>query len=137
MEKYVIDTNCLVGTFSRKNEFYVIWEKFFAGKFVLCVSNEILSEYEEILAQKHGSEVASNVIKAILYNSNVEKVDVHYHFNLIVSDPDDNKFVDCAIAANARLIVTNDHHFDVLNTIPFPHVEVANIVSFVNLLSSF
>ena len=42
----------------------------------------------------------------------------------------DNKFVDCAIAGNARYIVTEDHHFDVLKEIPFPKVAVINIDDF-------
>jgi len=53
---------------------------------------------------------------------------------LIEVDPDDNKFVDCAIAANALFIVTNDHHFDVLQTIPFPTVSIIRIDDFLALL---
>ena len=33
--------------------------------------------------------------------------DPHYTFALIEADKDDNKFVDCAIAANAKCIVLN------------------------------
>ena len=54
----------------------------------------------------------------------------HFHFVLIVADPDDNKFVDCAISANAEFIVTNDSHFDVLSAIPFPQVAVKSIDEF-------
>ena len=43
------------------------------------------------------------------------------------SDPDDNKFVDCAIASNAKYVVSQDHHFDVLKSIPFPKVDVVTI----------
>ena len=50
-----------------------------------------------------------------------------YNFNLIEAD---NKFVDCAIAAHAKCIVTNDHHYDVLKTIPFPKVDVVRLVDF-------
>ena len=46
--------------------------------------------------------------------------------------PDDNKFVDCAIIANAKYIVTQDHHFDVLKNIEFPKVDVVNIQTFLN-----
>lgn len=46
--------------------------------------------------------------------------------------PDDNKFVDCAIIANAKYIVTQDHHFDVLKNIDFPKVDVVNIQTFLN-----
>ena len=44
--------------------------------------------------------------------------------NLIQSDSDDYKFVDCCITANAQYIVSNDRHFDILKHIEFPHVNV-------------
>ena len=37
-----------------------LWEKFLKGDIVLCVSNEILEEYLEILSQKVGSRIANN-----------------------------------------------------------------------------
>ena len=49
---------------------------------------------------------------------------------MIEADPDDNKFVDCAIVSNAEYIVTNDAHFDCLATIPFPHVSIRSIDEF-------
>jgi predicted nucleic acid-binding protein len=49
---------------------------------------------------------------------------------MITQDPDDNKFVDCCIAANASYIVTNDHHFDVLKKFEFPKVETITIQEF-------
>ena len=46
-----------------------------------------------------------------------------------------NKFVDCAIAGNARYIVTNDHHYDILRNTAFPHVDVLAIDEFLALLN--
>ena len=57
-------------------------------------------------------------------------LDTQFRFGLIDSDPDDNKFVDCSIVANAEYIVTNDAHFDVLRDIPFPQVIVITAESF-------
>ena len=48
----------------------------------------------------------------------------------IEADPDDDKFVDCAIAGNAKYIVTNDHHYDVLRNTSFPHVDVISLDDF-------
>jgi len=45
-------------------------------------------------------------------------------------DPDDNKFVDCAISSNAKFIVTNDKHFNVLKNVDFPKIEVVDIDKF-------
>ena len=104
------------------------------GRYVLCVSNEVLSEYEEIIAS-HTSPAASRItIEAILRANNVLRVDAHFHFGLIVNDPDDNKFVDCAIAANADYIVSDDHHFNVLRQTTFPSVEVKCLRDFYNEL---
>ena len=63
-----------------------------------------------------------------------EFVDPRYHFNLITKDNDDNKFVDCAIAANATFIVSEDKHFDILETIPFPKVLVMRLREFLEIL---
>ena len=71
-----------------------------------------------------GIAVAEYVIKTMLNSTFVRVVTPYYNFHLIEADKDDNEVVDCAIAAEAKCIVTNDHHYDVLKTIPFPKVEV-------------
>lgn len=55
-----------------------------------------------------------------------------YHFGLITQDPDDNKFVDCAIVASADYLVCEDNHFKVLKDIPFPKVNVITLEQFQN-----
>lgn len=135
MRRVVLDTNCLLISLSRRGAYYTVWKEFFSEKYILCYTNEILSEYEEILSQKMGGDIAGNVIKAIISRKNAVRLDVHFRFNLIQADPDDNKFVDCAIAANASFIVSQDHHFDVLHAIDFPKVELIGIDEFVSLLT--
>lgn len=131
----VLDTNCLLMSLSRRSRYYPVWRYFVDGKYTLCVTNEILEEYEEILTQKVGAKIASNVIQAILDLPNTKMVQIYYHLRLITDDPDDDKFVDCAFKANAKYIVTQDHHFDVLQQIPFPRIEVVDIDEFLHLLS--
>ena len=130
----VLDTNCLLMSLSRRSVYYTVWSKFVDGKYTLCVTNEILAEYEEILTQKIGPEIASNVITAILDLPNTKMVQVYYHLRLITADPDDDKFVDCAFKANARYIVTEDHHYDVLKQTPFPYIDVVGIDEFIKVL---
>ena len=69
-------------------------------------------------------------INAFMESGHVELINPAFHFNLIAADRDDNKFVDCAIMANARYIVTNDHHYDVLRQIDFPKVGVIKLIDF-------
>ncbi len=130
----VLDTNCLIMSLSRRSPYYSVWRNFVDGNYRLCVTNEILAEYEEILTQKVGPEIVSNVITAILDLPNTRMVQVYYHLHLITADPDDDKFVDCAFKANARYIVTQGHHYDVLKQTPFPFIDVIDIDEFVKVL---
>ena len=125
--KYVVlDTNCLLQSLSQRSSFYCVWEAFIAGKYILCVTTEILEEYEEIIASHMSPSVAKLAIEIILRANNVKRVDAHYRFGLITADEDDNKFVDCAIVSNANYIVSDDKHFNILQTIPFPHDLASN-----------
>ena len=72
------------------------------------------------------------VAYAILLHKNVERIDPHFRFGLITAD--DNKFVDCAIIAGAKYIVTEDRHFNVLKEIQFPKVEIVGIDRFAEML---
>ena len=111
-----------------------MWEDFILGKYTLCVSNEILAEYEGIIASHISPLAATITIEAILRANNVIRVDAQFRFELIVVDRDDNKFVDCAIAANAEYIVTNDKHFKELEIVDFPKVKHISIDEFVTRL---
>ena len=130
----VLDTNCLLMSLSRRSPYYPVWRDFVDGKYTLCITNEILAEYEEILTDKVGAEIASNVITAILDLPNTKMIQVYYHLRLITADPDDDKFVDCAFKVNARYIVTQDHHYDVLKQTPFPFIDVVGIDEFIKVL---
>lgn len=132
----VIDTNCLIMVISARNAYHKIWQAFLADHFSLCISNEILEEYAEVITRNISVNAARYIIYAIMERKNVKQITPSYKWNLITTDPDDNKFVDCAIAANARFIVTEDHHFNVLRDIPFPSVDVVGIDEFLKEVES-
>lgn len=132
--RIVLDTNCLLQIVSRHSKSHNVWREFLDGTFDLCVTNDILQEYEEILGHKMHPQIAALVVEIILRAPNTVRVDAHFHWHLIEADPDDNKFVDCAIAANACFIVSEDSHFKVLATIPYPHVLVLRLNQFVQHL---
>ena len=134
VNRIVLDTNCLIAILSRKGNYFPVWQGLHQGKYILCVSNDIIEEYEEILSLKTNATIASNVIQAIINSPFVEFIDTYFHFHLIEQDKDDNKFVDCAIAANAQYIVSEDTHFKHLRKIPFPTVNVIRLDEFKNLL---
>ena len=130
MNPVVIDTNCLLQIISRKSPYRPIWEAFLAGRYTLCVSEEILDEYQEILEQQITPTVAENVVMLILNQENVQLVAPHFRMGIITADPDDNKFVDCAFAAGADYLVSEDSHFRVLHDTPFPQLNLVTLDEF-------
>ena len=132
MNPVVIDTNCLLQIISRKSPYRPIWDAFIAGRYDLCVTNEILDEYQEILEQQITPTVAENVVMLILNLQNVRLVDPHFRMGIITADPDDNKFVDCAFAAGADYLVSEDSHFKVLLQTPFPQLNLVTLDEFLN-----
>ena len=132
----MLDTNCLISSLSKKGQYYPVWKGLQTGQYILCVSTEILEEYAEVIAQKMSAQVASSVIHLLLESSNVELINPYFSLHLIDADQDDNKFVDCAFAANATFIVSNDKHFDVLKVISFPQLIVLKLKEFLGILQS-
>lgn len=128
--KVVIDTNIFITILGRKSTNRWIFDKIINSELQLCVSSEILFEYEEILTQKTNKDVARNVIDFLLISPNVYLIDIYYHWNLIEVDPDDNKFIDCAISSNAYCLVSNDKHFNVLKDIDFPKINILGLEEF-------
>lgn len=134
MSRIVLDTNSLIQSVPRQSKYRPIWNSFLDGANELCVSTEILEEYEEILERLVNIRVAKYTIDLIINNPFTVFVTPYYNFKLIESDSDDNKFVDCAIAANAKFIVTEDRHFDILKRCKFPKVEIQGLDAFLQIL---
>lgn len=124
MKSYVIDTNVFIESISPSSQYHLIFKSLINGKFNLCISNEILLEYEEIISIKYSSQHLESFLGFISFSPHVLYYQPSYRFHLIETDPDDNKFVDCAICANANSIVTSDKHFNVLKKIEFPKVNI-------------
>lgn len=119
---------------SSRGHYFNVWQSFLDGDYTLCISNKIIEEYLEVLARNINRNVAEAIIYAILACENICKLAPHYHFHLITTDEDDNKFVDCAIAGNAKYIVTEDHHFTILRQVAFPSVAIIGIDAFLKEL---
>ncbi len=119
---------------SPRSKYHAVWESFVSGENRLCITNDIIEEYIEILQKLVGYEVSEYIVKTIINSPFTEFFTPYYHFELIKADPDDNKFVDCAIVAHARYVVTNDYHYDVLKEIPFPKVQIISIQDFMKVV---
>jgi len=74
------------------------------------------------------------LLDIIVHNPYTIFVNPVFRFKVIEADPDDNKFVDCAVAAKALCIVSDDKHFSNLSKYEFPYVEVVRLADAVSML---
>ena len=132
--KIVLDTNCLLRAVPTKSDFHCILTALQQSRYTLCCSNDILMEYEELLMRFYPRHIVVNILSFIYYSVNVVLLTPYFQWNLITADPDDNKFVDCALNAGADYIVTNDRHFNVLKTLNFPPIKVIDMITFKDML---
>ena len=103
------------------------------GRLEFCVSTEVLFEYEEILSEKTSSYFADLILKVLINRTNLIRVTPTWHFNLIVADPDDNKFVDCAVCGQAEFLISNDRHYEILKSINFPQLNLVKLQDFIKI----
>lgn len=135
--RVVLDINVLLISLPVTSKYRPIFDSLKAGKFELILSNDILSEYHEKLAEKTSPSVADNVTKLLLALDNCLLQSIYFEWSLMHNDrttarPDDNKYVDCALVANADHLVSEDRHFSVLRTINFPQLSVIRIDEFLD-----
>ena len=134
--RVVLDTNVLLVSISSRSSHHWIFEALQENKYELAVTTSILNEYEEVIGRNWHPTVASSVLRALMELPNVIHTQIHFELNLIVSDPDDNKFTDCAFAANANCIVSEDNDLKILKRTDFPKINLLRITEFKELLSA-
>ena len=128
--KVVIDTNVLIAMIGLASPYRWIFDSVINGTLTMCVTTEIVLEYREILAVKNGKEVADNMVQFFAVHPFVEKVEPFYRFRVIEQDPEDDKFIDCAVASSADCIISNDRHFRNPRLQNFPKVTVLTVDEF-------
>lgn len=125
----VIDTNIILsglffGGYPRK-----VLEAVFNDECVVFASREIVDEYIRIFTEyieQHGDRSKNLLIYPFL--SKIKIVEPKLRNN-ICRDKDDNKFLDCAIEANAIYIVTGDQ--DLLVLTEFQNTKIITAKEFV------
>lgn len=59
----VLDTNSLIMSISPNSSYRSVWDAFLRGDYTLCITNEIMEEYAEVLARN----ISPRVSEAIVY----------------------------------------------------------------------
>jgi hypothetical protein len=131
--KVVVDTNIFVSSFFGGNPKKIIdlWKN---GKITLCLSNAILDEYIDVLHriglgdEGELEELLSLFSRGfnILFTTKTPKL------RLIINDPDDDKFIECAVALKADAIVSGDR--EVLELMEYTGIKILSARKFPELI---
>jgi putative PIN family toxin of toxin-antitoxin system len=132
--KVVIDSNVLLVALGKRSKYRLIWDAFIEGKYKLIISQAIVHEYEEILNLYSAPGAAELVLETFLESPDIMFKRIYYSWHAIGSDPDDNKFFDVSVAANADYLVTNDTHFKEAESLPFPKVAIISVDQFLDIV---
>jgi uncharacterized protein len=112
MIRIVLDTNIIVSALlqplGQPAQIFVLG---ISGSIQLCLSGNIYAEYEEVISRprfRRSEEIIIRTLQAIRENSLwVHPVEVVR----ACSDPDDDIFLECAVAAHADYLVTGIKDF--------------------------
>ena len=114
----VLDTNALVQPFGQASPHAPLKRALLEWRLTLAVSTPMLLEYEEVICRLAGrarwEDVARMFTLISLLHGTIREVTPAYRFRAISADADDDAFADCAIAAHADYLITEDQHFIVL-----------------------
>jgi putative PIN family toxin of toxin-antitoxin system len=107
--KVVIDTNVFVSSFFGGNPRKIIdlWKK---EKLTLCLSKDVLDEYIDVLQRmglKDENEI-EELLSLFARGFNILFTTKTPEIRAVKDDPDDDKFVECAVALKAEVIITGD-----------------------------
>lgn len=128
--KIVIDTNIFLVSLPEKSKYRPIFNAYLNNTVDVIITTDIYFEFLEILSNQAKKGIAKYIADSLKAAENVITPEVYYKWNLITADPDDNKFTDAYIAANADYLVTNDTHFNEVKKSRFPQVNIISAENF-------
>jgi putative PIN family toxin of toxin-antitoxin system len=132
MLKVVIDTNVFISSFfgGIPREIINYWKN---GKITLCLSQKIIEEYIEVLNKlglKDKNEI-QNLTKLFAESYNSIFTAKTPSLKVVEEDPDDNKFIECAVALESKIIISGDKHLK--NIKKYIDIEIVSPKEFIEM----
>jgi len=116
--KVVVDTNVLVSALlfgGIPAQLIPLWQR---GKIKPLASKEIIDEYLRVFTYPK-FKLTEEDVNFLLYHEilpHFEVIDVESGRRIIKRDPEDDKFIRCALAGKAKFIISGDQHLLVLKS---------------------
>jgi uncharacterized protein len=112
MQKIIIDTNVIVSSLIQRGyPNQIITDFFIEQKFQLCISEELLAEYYEVLARPKFSKFQDFFIRAEALLVEIETKAIKYNPTIkleLISDDDDNMILELADKCSADFVITGN-----------------------------
>ena len=109
MSRVVVDTNVFISSFFGGNPRKIIdlWK---SGEITLCLSKPIVDEYIGVLHRigLQNEKEIEELLGLFAHGFHVVFTAKTPELHIVEKDPDDNMFIECAVALNAEFILTGD-----------------------------
>ena len=112
MQRIIIDTNVLISALIQKSyPNFILFHCVFENRFEVCISEELLEEYIEVINRPKFSKYPDFLIRAELVISQIESIASKYYpqdrFETI-ADKADNRLLELAYESNADFLITGN-----------------------------
>lgn len=134
----VIDANVVISSaISIDGNPAIIFEMLLLDQIQNYTTEEIIEEIKEVMGRPKIIKLLSFVEREFIINnfrgfSTTIKPEIR--LNEIKEDPDDNKFLECAVSANADYIISGDEHL--LKVKEFRGIPIVTPAEFVRLIEN-
>ena len=129
----VLDTNVMISSFFGGHAQKII-DLWLQEKFTLCLSAVILAEYRAVLEEHVSSRYLEFIVETLAMSHSTLMLMELPLVEIIKEDPSDNRFLECALAANAEYLVSGDHHL--LQLVEFKGTKIVPPAEFMRLWQS-
>jgi hypothetical protein len=130
MIKVVIDANVFISSFFGGNPKKIIdlWKK---GEIKLCLSREIVDEYIEVLRRfgLQNENELQELLNIFSEGHNIIFSATTPSLKIIEQDPDDNMFIECAVALGCSHIISGDKHLQQVKN--YIRIKIVNPKEFI------
>lgn len=131
--RIILDTNVLISGLLFSGPPHLIIKQILTGKYRLHTSADLVAELDYVLKSKFPNSRAAcaDTLEAIKHIAHLAVP--HQRIDIIKDGPDDNRILECAVSAEADIIISGDKHL--LNIKSFRHIPVISPSEFLKRYS--
>jgi putative PIN family toxin of toxin-antitoxin system len=133
--RVVIDTNVFISSFFGGNPRKIIdlWK---SGQIILCLSPPIVNEYIDVLKRMglQNERELEELLSLFAHGFHILFTSKTPNLNIVEKDPDDDKFIECAVALNSKHIISGDKALTEIEN--YMGIKIQNPKQFLNEYSN-